>query len=51
VTERLPPRADRRAFLIARGWTRIGRDSWRHDRYGSNHFFSLAAAYLKERQA
>lgn len=47
-------KAEKRQLLRQRGWNRIsahGAESWRHPRYGSSHFYSLAAAYLTEREA
>jgi hypothetical protein len=51
VSRRLPPKAERRALLRERGWTQIGAggaESWRHPRYPSSHFFTLAAAFRAE---
>ena len=47
-------KANKRALLRARGWKRLssnGGETWTHDRYGPEHFFSLAAAYLRETRA
>ena len=44
----VPSKGERRRYLLARGWMRVG-TSWRHDRYGSSYFFSLAGAYRVER--
>lgn len=51
MSRRLPPKAERRALLRVRGWTRIGSsgsETWRHPRYPSSDFFTLAAAYRDE---
>jgi hypothetical protein len=37
-------RAERRAFLRARGWERISADTWRAPEGPSYRFYSLAAA-------
>jgi hypothetical protein len=50
VTRRLPPKADRRALLRERGWTRYsatGAEWWKHPQHGRT-WFTLAAAYRAE---
>jgi hypothetical protein len=51
VSGRLPPKAERRALLRERGWTRIGSygsETWTHPRCSRSRFFTLAAAYRTE---
>jgi hypothetical protein len=51
MSQRLPPKAERRQLLRDRGWTRLSghnAEDWIHPRYGSSRWFTLSAAYRAE---
>jgi hypothetical protein len=51
---RKPPRRARAEALVRAGWSQIssrGSQDWTHPRYGSHHWFTLAAAERAEAKA